>query len=140
MMDFFWTNIWPWLIWSPILIAFQSLALLVALLILIAFLLYADRKIWASVQIRRGPNVVGPFGLWQSFADMIKFVTKEVIIPSGSNKVIFLMAPLVSSVLALSAWAVIPINEGWGVASLNVGILYIFAISSLEVYGVILGG
>ncbi len=140
MMDFFWTNIWPWLTWSPILIAFQSLALLVSLLILVAFLLYADRKIWAAVQIRRGPNVVGPFGLWQSFADMIKFVTKEVIIPSGSNKVVFLMAPLVSSVLALSAWAVIPINEGWGVASLNVGILYIFAISSLEVYGVILGG
>ncbi len=122
------------------LIALHSVAILVVLLVLIAYLIYADRKIWAAVQIRRGPNVVGAFGLLQSFADMLKFVTKEVIIPDGSNKVIFLMAPLVSSILALSTWAVIPVSAGWAVANLNVGILFVFAISSLEVFGVILGG
>ena len=122
------------------LIALHSVAILVVLLVLIAYLIYADRKIWAAVQIRRGPNVVGAWGLLQSFADMLKFVTKEVIIPDGSNKVIFLLAPLVSSILALSTWAVIPVNAGWAVANLNVGILFVFAISSLEVFGVILGG
>ena len=118
----------------------QSLALLVSLLLIIAYLLYADRKIWAAVQLRRGPNVVGPWGLFQSFADMLKFVFKEVVIPSGANKGVFLLAPLVSTVLALSAWAVIPVNAGWVVADLNVGILFVFAVSSLEVYGVIMGG
>jgi NADH-quinone oxidoreductase subunit H len=118
----------------------QSTALLVSLLLIVAYLLYADRKIWAAVQLRRGPNVVGPWGLLQSFADMLKFVFKEVVIPSGANKGVFLLAPLVSTVLALSAWAVIPVNAGWVVADLNVGILYVFAISSLEVYGVIMGG
>lgn len=114
--------------------------MLVSLLLIVAYLLYADRKIWAAVQLRRGPNVVGPWGLLQSFADMLKFVFKEVVIPSGANKGVFLLAPLVSTVLALSAWAVIPVNAGWVVADLNVGILYVFAISSLEVYGVIMGG
>src|SRR6187455_3585210 len=122
------------------LIVAQSLALLVTLLIIVAFILYADRKIWAAVQLRRGPNVVGPWGLLQAFADLLKFVFKEPVIPSGANKGIFLLAPLVSAVLAISAWAVIPVSEGWAIASINVGILYVFAISSLEVYGVIMGG
>ncbi len=122
------------------LIAGKSLLLLVALLIFIAFILLADRKIWAAVQLRRGPNVVGPFGLLQSFADLLKFVLKEPVIPSGANKALFLLAPLLTCVLALAAWAAIPINEGWAIANLNVGILYIFAISSLGVYGVIIGG
>jgi NADH-quinone oxidoreductase subunit H len=118
----------------------KSVALIVILLVSIAYILYADRKIWAAVQLRRGPNVVGPWGLLQSFADLLKFVVKEPIIPSGANKGVFLLAPLVSAVLALAAWAVIPVNEGWAVANINVGILYVFAISSLEVYGVIMGG
>jgi len=118
----------------------QSLLVLVGLLIYTAFLLYGDRKVWAAVQLRRGPNVVGPWGLLQSFADLLKFVLKEPIIPSGANKGVFLLAPLVTSVLALAAWAVIPFDNGWVVADINVGILYIFAISSLGVYGVIMGG
>src|SRR5262245_10975417 len=122
------------------LIALQSIALLVSLLIVTAFLLYADRKVWAAVQIRRGPNVVGPWGVLQSFADLIKFVVKEPIIPSGANKGVFLLAPLVTAGLALSAWAVIPVNAEWAIADLNVGVLYIFAISSLMVYGVIMAG
>ncbi len=121
-------------------IALQSLALLVAVLIIVAYLVYADRKIWAAVQMRRGPNVVGPWGLFQSFADMLKFVFKEVIIPDGANKGVFLIAPLVTCVLALSAWVVVPVNAGWVVADINVGILFLFAISSLGVYGVIMGG
>jgi len=122
------------------LIVGQSLLLLVVLLIIVAFLLYADRKVWAAVQMRRGPNVVGPFGLLQSFADLLKFVFKEPIIPAGANKGIFLLAPIVTAGLALSAWAVIPVADGWAVADINVGILYIFAISSLQVYGVIMAG
>ena len=122
------------------LIVAQSLAVLITLLIIVAFLLYADRKVWAAVQLRRGPNVVGPWGLWQSFADLLKFVLKEPIIPAGANKGIFLMAPLVTAGLALSAWAVIPVARGWEVANLNVGVLFIFAISSLQVYGVIMAG
>ena len=118
----------------------ESLFLIVALLIYVAYVLYADRKVWAAVQLRRGPNVVGPFGLLQSFADMLKFVVKEPIIPAGANKGVFLLAPLVTGVLAISAWAVIPLNQGWVIANLNVGVLYIFAISSLGVYGVIMAG
>jgi len=135
MYDFF-------MIWLlPILIIIgKSLLLLVVLLILIAYLLYADRKIWAAVQLRRGPNIVGAWGLLQSFADFIKFALKEPIIPAGTNKIVFLVAPFVAATLALSAWAVIPVDEGWAVANINVGILYIVAISSLEVYGVIMGG
>ncbi|KFJ58671.1 NADH dehydrogenase family protein [Brucella neotomae 5K33] len=120
--------------------ALKSVVLLVVLLIVVAYLLYADRKIWAAVQLRRGPNVVGPWGLFQAFADLLKFVFKEPIIPSGANKGVFLLAPFISAVLAMATWAVIPVNEGWAVANINVGILYIFAISSLEVYGVIMGG
>src|SRR6187402_1149641 len=118
----------------------KSLLMLVALLIFIAYALYADRKVWAAVQLRRGPNVVGPWGLFQSFADLLKFVLKEPVIPAGANKGVFLLAPLVSCVLALAAWAVIPVNVGWAIADINVGILYIFAISSLGVYGIIMAG
>ncbi|MCB1495662.1 MAG: NADH-quinone oxidoreductase subunit NuoH [Bauldia sp.] len=118
----------------------QSLLLIVVLLIFVAYLLYADRKIWAAVQMRRGPNVVGPWGLLQSFADLIKFVLKEPVVPSGSNKGVFLLAPLVTTTLALSAWAVVPVAAGWVIADINVGVLYIFAISSLGVYGIIMAG
>ncbi len=128
------------LILDLLLIVGKSLLLMVCLLVFIAFILLADRKIWAAVQLRRGPNVVGPFGLLQSFADFLKFAFKEPIIPAGANKGVFLLAPLVTTVLALAAWAVIPVNEGWAIANINVGILYIFAISSLGVYGVIMGG
>lgn len=122
------------------LLALKSVLLMSALLIYIAFALYADRKIWAAVQLRRGPNVVGPWGLMQSFADFGKFLLKEPVIPSGANKGVFLLAPLVTTVLALAAWAVVPVNAGWAIADINVGILYIFAISSLGVYGIIMGG
>jgi NADH-quinone oxidoreductase subunit H len=118
----------------------QSLLLMALLLIFVAYLLYADRKIWAAVQMRRGPNVVGPWGLLQSFADLLKFVFKEPVVPSGANKGVFLLAPLVTTTLALSAWAVIPVAAGWVIADINVGILYIFAISSLGVYGIIMAG
>jgi NADH-quinone oxidoreductase subunit H len=124
----------------PLIMLGKSVLLLVVLLIFVAYILYADRKIWAAVQMRRGPNVVGPWGLFQAFADLFKFVFKEPIIPAGANKGVFLLAPLVSAVLAMSAWAVIPVDQSWGVANINVGILYVFAISSLEVYGVIMGG
>ena len=122
------------------LIAMHSVAIMVVLLIFVAFLLYADRKIWAAVQMRRGPNVVGPWGLLQSFADLLKFVFKEPIIPAGANKGIFMLAPLITAGLALSAWAVMPVDKGWAVANINVGVLFIFAISSLQVYGVIMAG
>src|SRR5579883_3012386 len=118
----------------------KSAALLIILLLFIAYFLYADRKIWAAVQLRRGPNVVGPWGLFQSFADMLKFVFKEPIIPDGANRGIFLAAPFVMGMLALSAWAVIPVSAGWVISDINVGVLYIFAISSLSVYGIIMGG
>lgn len=135
MSDFFYHALLPIL-----LLLAKSVLLIVGLLIFIAYLLYADRKIWAAVQLRRGPNVVGPWGLMQSFADLLKFLLKEPIIPSKANKVVFLIAPFISAALALMAWAVIPINAGWALANINVGILYIFAISSLEVYGVLMGG
>jgi NADH-quinone oxidoreductase subunit H len=134
-MEFFWQYIWPLIV-----IVAQSVLLLVVLLVAIAYILLADRKIWAAVQIRRGPNVVGPWGLFQSFADLLKFVVKEPVIPAGANKGVFLLAPLVTCVLALAAWAVIPVNTNWVIANINVGVLYIFAISSLMVYGVIMAG
>src|SRR6476469_1450641 len=118
----------------------KSVLLLVALLLFIAYALYADRKIWAAVQLRRGPNVVGPWGLLQSFADLLKFVLKEPVVPASANKGIFLLAPLVMATLSLASWAVIPLADGWAIADINVGITYIFAISSLGVYGVIMGG
>lgn len=129
------TYVWP----AAIMIG-QSLLLMVCLLVFIAYILYADRKIWAAVQMRRGPNVVGPWGLFQSFADLLKLAVKEPIIPAGSDKIVFLLAPLVSVTLAMATWAVIPLNENWMIANINVGILYVFAISSLEVYGVIMAG
>src|ERR1700750_3215559 len=135
MTGFFWTYLWP----LTIMVA-QSVLLLVILLVAIAYILLADRKIWAAVQIRRGPNVVGPWGLFQSFADLLKFVVKEPVIPAGANKGVFLLAPLVTCVLALAAWAVIPVNKNWMIADINVGILYVFAISSLMIYGIIMGG
>src|SRR3954470_10938638 len=123
-----------------IIMVIKSVVLMVVLLLFVAYYLYADRKIWAAVQLRRGPNVVGPWGLWQSFAALLKFALKEPIIPDGANKLVFLLAPCVTAALALSAWAVIPVTEGVAIANINVGILYIFAISSLSVYGIIMGG
>src|ERR1051325_5514484 len=111
-----------------------------ALGVSVALFILADRKIWAAVQLRRGPNVVGPFGLLQTFADAIKFFFKEVIVPAGANKVLFLLAPLITATLAFATWAVVPVSAGWVVANINVGILYVFAISSLGVYGVIVAG
>ena len=118
----------------------QVLLIMLPLLLCLAFLMYADRKIWAAVQMRRGPNVVGVWGLMQSFADLLKYVVKEVVVPAGADRAVFFLAPLISLVMALIAWAVIPFNEGWVLADINVAILYVFAISSLEVYGVIMGG
>jgi len=134
-MEFFWTYLWPLIV-----ILAESVLLLVVLLVAIAYILLADRKIWAAVQMRRGPNVVGPWGLFQSFADLLKFMVKEPVIPAGANKGVFLLAPLITCVLALAAWAVIPVNIGWAIADINVGVLYIFAVSSLMVYGVIMAG
>ena len=131
----------PFLGWgTDVGFVYKGLLLLVALLLFTAYILLADRKIWAAVQVRRGPNVVGAFGLLQSFADLLKFVFKEPVIPAGADKAVFLFAPLVTVLLALSAWVVVPIDKGWALANINVGILYIFAISSLGVYGIIMAG
>jgi len=132
----FWTSPGGW----TLLVVGQIIIILVWLLLSLAYLLLADRKIWAGVQMRKGPNVVGPFGLFQSFADLIKFVLKEIVIPAGADKAVFLLAPLVSFTLAFGAWAVMPLAPGWVVSNINVGILYLFAISSLGVYGIIMGG
>jgi NADH-quinone oxidoreductase subunit H len=140
MAEFFASPIWTGFLWPLIIMVAQSVLLLVVLLVAIAYILLADRKIWAAVQIRRGPNVVGPWGLLQSFADLLKFVLKEPVIPAGANKGVFLLAPLVTCVLALAAWAVVPVNLGWVIADINVGVLYIFAISSLSIYGIIMAG
>ena len=138
-LEIWWDYGWP----LAIMLA-QSLLLLLGLLFLIAYLLLMDRKVWAAVQLRRGPNVVGPFGLLQSFADLLKFVFKEPVIPAGSERTIFLLAPLATATFALSAWAVIPVSEDglgrWVISDINVGILYIVAVSSLGVYGIIMGG
>ncbi|NOT70970.1 MAG: NADH-quinone oxidoreductase subunit NuoH [Hyphomicrobium sp.] len=143
MSDFL-ALITSWVLWIWSFTAVQSVALLVGLLVIIAFLLLMDRKVWAAVQMRRGPNVVGPFGLLQSFADLLKFVFKEPVIPAGSDKIVFLLAPLATATFALASWAVIPVNENswgkWVISDMNVGILYLLAISSLGVYGIIMGG
>ena len=118
----------------------ESLLLLVCLLLSTAALIYLERKIWGAVQLRRGPNVVGPWGILQPFADFLKFILKEPIIPASANKGVFVLAPLVSVVLAMSAWAVVPVADGWSISDINVGILYLFAVSSLGVYGIIMAG
>src|ERR1700744_1192031 len=127
---------WAWTLSYGIFTVIFELLLAIS----VAFFILADRKIWAAVHLRRGPNVVGPFGLLQTFADAFKFFFKEVIIPSGANKVLFLLAPLITATLAFSAWAPIPVSAGWVISNINVGILYLFAISSLGVYGVIVAG
>jgi NADH-quinone oxidoreductase subunit H len=118
----------------------KALALLVPVLVAVAYLTWAERKVLAAMQMRKGPNVVGPFGLLQPFADAIKMLMKETIIPSGSSRLLFLAAPMITFMLAMLAWAVIPVNDGWAIADINVGILYLFAISSLGVYGIIIAG
>ena len=123
-----------------ILILAQCLLVTVFVLVCLAFLMYADRKVWAAVQLRRGPNVVGPWGLLQSFADFLKYIVKEIVIPAGADKTLFLLAPMISFVLPVIVWAVIPWAPGWVISDMNVGILFIFAISSLHVYAIIVGG
>tara|TARA_R110000796_G_scaffold8838_21_gene28563 strand:- start:1290 stop:2330 length:1041 start_codon:yes stop_codon:yes gene_type:complete len=136
MADFFFNTT----LGTILLIIGQIFLVVIPLLLALAFLMYADRKIWASVQLRRGPNVVGIYGLLQSFADFAKYIVKEVVVPAGADRAVFFMAPMVTLVMALVAWAVIPFNDGWVLSNINVAILYVFAISSLEVYGVIMGG
>jgi NADH-quinone oxidoreductase subunit H len=121
-------------------ILLQCLAVTVFVLICLAFLMYADRKVWAAVQLRRGPNVVGPWGLLQSFADFLKYIVKEIVVPAGADKTLFFIAPMISFVLPVIVWAVIPWAPGWVISDMNVGILFIFAISSMHVYAIIIGG
>jgi NADH-quinone oxidoreductase subunit H len=135
MVEFWWSYAWP-TIW----IVIQILFIVVPLLIVVAYLTYAERKVIGLMQLRMGPNVVGPFGLFQPFADALKLMTKELIIPTGANRVVFLLAPMLTFVLAMVGWAVIPVAEGWVLSDINVGILYLFAISSLGVYGIIMAG
>ena len=133
-------SFWDTTVGFVILTILETLAMLVPLLISVAYLTLAERKILAAIQLRRGPNVVGPFGLWQAFADAIKMFMKETIVPTGANRLLFMFAPVLTMVLAMIAWAVIPVNNGWAIANINVGVLYLFAISSLGVYGVIIAG
>ena len=128
------------LIFPGAIIIAQILAVLMPVLISVAFLVYAERKVLALIQLRRGPNVVGPFGILQSFADALKLLTKENIVPANSNKVVFLLAPIITMVLSLAGWAVIPFAPNWVIADINVGIMYLFAVSSLGVYGIIMAG
>ena len=128
------------IVYPGLIILAQIMAVIVPVLISVAFLVYAERKVLALIQLRKGPNLVGPFGLFQTLADALKYIFKEIIIPASSNKIIFILAPIVTMTLALIAWAVIPFSEDYVLADINVGILYIFAISSLGVYGIIMGG
>jgi NADH-quinone oxidoreductase subunit H len=123
-----------------VLMVAQSLLVIAFVMISLLFLVYGDRKIWAAVQMRRGPNVVGPFGLLQSVADALKYVVKEIVVPAGADRPVFFLAPMLSFVLAVLAWAVVPFNDTWVLSNINVAILFVFAVSSLEVYGVIMGG
>jgi NADH-quinone oxidoreductase subunit H len=135
MTEFFATNLG-----FLVLTTLKTLAIVLPVLIGMAYLTYAERKVLAAMQLRRGPNVVGPFGLFQPFADAIKMMMKETVVPTGASRALFIMAPMLTFSLAIMAWAVIPVNDGWAVANINVGILYLFAISSLGVYGVIIAG
>src|SRR3569832_528452 len=139
-MEFFESAFWTGFLWPLIIMIAESVLVLVVLLIAIAYILLADRKIWAAVQVRRGPNVVGPFGLLQSFADLLKFVLKEPLIPAGSDKVLFMLAPFITGLLSLSAWVVLPLVRFWVLAFFCVGFFFFFAISSLSVYGIIMAG
>ena len=135
-----WTALWDGYAWPGIIIVAQIVAIVVPLLLSVAYLTYAERKVIAAMQLRKGPNVVGPFGLLQPIADGFKLFFKETILPAGANRVVFLAAPMLTFILALIGWAVIPFDDGWVLADINVGILYLFAISSLGVYGVIMAG
>jgi len=134
------TNFWATPIGWSLLTFGQILLVTLVLLLTVAFMIYGDRKVFAGVQMRKGPNVVGPFGLLQSFADLGKFLVKELIVPAGADKIVFLLAPLISVTLAIGSWAAIPFGPGWVVANINVGVLYLFAVSSMGVYGIIMGG
>lgn len=123
-----------------LLIVVQGLGIIAFVMLSLLFLVYGDRKIWAAVQMRKGPNVVGAFGILQSVADALKYVVKEIVVPAGADKFVFFLAPMLSFVLAILAWAVIPFHPGWVLADINVAVLFLFAVSSLEVYGVIMGG
>ncbi|SLN42604.1 NADH-quinone oxidoreductase subunit H [Roseivivax jejudonensis] len=125
---------------TALIVAMQCLAMVTFVMVSLLFLVYGDRKVWAAVQMRRGPNVVGAFGLLQTVADAVKYVFKEVVVPAGADRAVFILAPLTSFVLAMIAWAVIPFGDTWVLSDINVAILYVFAVSSLEVYGVIMGG
>ena len=118
----------------------KTLAMLVPVLVSVAYLTLAERKVMAAMQMRKGPNVVGPFGLLQPFADAVKMLMKETIVPTGANRILFIIAPLLTMTLAMIAWAVIPVNEGWAIADINVGVLYLFAVSSMGVYGIVIAG
>lgn len=137
-MVHFWSDLSPlaWFLWKLA----QVGAFVLILSVILAFLILMDRKVWAAAQMRRGPNVVGPFGLLQSFADLLKFVFKEVVIPASADKGLFILAPIITLVMAFLAWAVVPIAPGWVMSNINIGVLYVLAISSLGVYGIIIGG
>lgn len=134
------SQLWTDYIWPLVIVLAQIIAVVVPLLLAVAYLTFAERKVIAAMHLRKGPNVVGPFGLLQPMADGLKLFMKETVIPSGANRAVFILAPMITFILALVAWAVIPFDEGWVIADINVGVLYLFAISSLGVYGIIMAG